>query len=226
MSRCVVRDPFHGLEPIIRIAKLCQHERVVGIPRGIIVLEPMLVACELLFDAEGVSKTGFNVAVEQQYKHKRQSKHVRERDRHSLGFFLLFSTHSNVHRVPLLRSPKTLIWRIGLGWAESSSSVVVADDDEATKMGISLLLPLGMICSDILSMGRRVNKTRTRDRNVKAKKLTELRRGMLMIRSVSSSPLASPEYIIMSLRFASSSFPRLVVAWGCSVVRSVSVVPR
>lgn len=60
----VVRNVFHGLEPIVRISKLRQDKCIVWVSCGIVVLKPMLVSYEFLLYRESVAETLGHVAGE------------------------------------------------------------------------------------------------------------------------------------------------------------------
>jgi hypothetical protein len=50
----VMRYMFHCLEPVVRVAELGQDERVLGISRHVLVLEPMLVSSQTLANFDTV----------------------------------------------------------------------------------------------------------------------------------------------------------------------------
>ena len=58
-----MRNMFHGLEPIVRISKLCQDQRIVYVFGWIVVLKPMLITSQLFFHHQGMIKALGNVTV-------------------------------------------------------------------------------------------------------------------------------------------------------------------
>ena len=63
MSRTVMWDMFHGLEPFVGVTELRHHQGVVRIERRVIELKPMFVTSQFLFDDKFVSETFREMAV-------------------------------------------------------------------------------------------------------------------------------------------------------------------
>ena len=59
-----MRNVFHGLEPVVGIAELCQYQSIMLVLFWVFVLEPVLVAREAPRDYQRVIKAFGNVAVE------------------------------------------------------------------------------------------------------------------------------------------------------------------
>ena len=45
-----MRNFLHGLEPVIGVSKLCHYQCIVGIPRIVGILKPMLISSKLELD--------------------------------------------------------------------------------------------------------------------------------------------------------------------------------